>query len=355
MLRVVKRGGKLYVSGTLLGSKVLKSTGLSVGYEREAEKMRLEIERSIVDGEFNKKAPTYTFRQAAKEYMSWKRVEGKGGKQNEWYVQRQIDFFKDTKLDEINEDSIRKFVADVLGGRSAGTVRRNLVALRAVLNDAHNRGWCNKIRFKMPYVDDARDEHLEEDEIQDVLAWVKQHRPHQYPALCLLIDTGLRCNEALRLDWRDVRDGVVFVKRVVNGKARTRVVPMSERLRDALGPKGTGSVLTGEAGKTYPNGATAMRMWREALNSACEQLAIPRVRLHDLRHTFAYQAGANGIDLGDLQKLMGHSNISMTMRYRGFIASRALDVISKFGAVRDTSKEERKILGSEPTWQQAER
>ncbi len=36
---------------------------------------------------------------------------------------------------------------------------------------------------------------------------------------------------------------------------------------------------------------------------------------HDLRHTFASQAVMNGADLASLQKVLGHANLTMTMRY----------------------------------------
>ena len=53
------------------------------------------------------------------------------------------------------------------------------------------------------------------------------------------------------------------------------------------------------------------------------------VRVHDLRHTFAYLLAQSGADLGDIQLLMGHKDISQTMRYRGWIRSRAEKHISK--------------------------
>ncbi len=41
----------------------------------------------------------------------------------------------------------------------------------------------------------------------------------------------------------------------------------------------------------------------------------PRPRLYDLRHTFGSRAAMAGVDLATLKELMGHSNISITMRY----------------------------------------
>ena len=60
------------------------------------------------------------------------------------------------------------------------------------------------------------------------------------------------------------------------------------------------------------------------LRDGCAAMGLPStgeesMRPHDLRHTFAYLTAKAGADLGDLQYLMGHEDISQTMRYRGFI------------------------------------
>ena len=67
---------------------------------------------------------------------------------------------------------------------------------------------------------------------------------------------------------------------------------------------------------------------RRILREGLAAIGVKRgVRVHDLRHTFAFLCGSAGVDIADLQVLMGHSNISMTMRYRGFIQSRAKEVL----------------------------
>ena len=45
------------------------------------------------------------------------------------------------------------------------------------------------------------------------------------------------------------------------------------------------------------------------------EAGIEDVRLHDLRHTVASQAVLNGVPLPVTARLLGHSDVRMTMRY----------------------------------------
>jgi hypothetical protein len=46
-----------------------------------------------------------------------------------------------------------------------------------------------------------------------------------------------------------------------------------------------------------------------------EEIGLPRVQLHDLRHGAATLAHAAGADLKDIQEMLGHSSITITVRH----------------------------------------
>lgn len=54
------------------------------------------------------------------------------------------------------------------------------------------------------------------------------------------------------------------------------------------------------------------------------------IRFHDLRHTFASQFVMNGENIFDLQKILGHTNINMTMRYAHFSAEHLQKAMNRF-------------------------
>jgi integrase len=54
---------------------------------------------------------------------------------------------------------------------------------------------------------------------------------------------------------------------------------------------------------------------KRSFNSAAERAGIVDFRFHDLRHTFASQLLLKGGTLKDVQELLGHNTMTMTLRY----------------------------------------
>jgi site-specific recombinase XerD len=51
------------------------------------------------------------------------------------------------------------------------------------------------------------------------------------------------------------------------------------------------------------------------LTKVCKSTGLRKIGWHTLRHTFASQLAAKGVPMTAVQQLMGHSNITTTMRY----------------------------------------
>ena len=127
----------------------------------------------------------------------------------------------------------------------------------------------------------------------------------------LLLLTGCRKSEIVRLrrdevkgDRLELQDSKTGPRTVwLNGPARQIV---ERRLRQGNGPWVFHSPLD-PARPRCPNLLLWYRIRREA--------GIEDVRLHDLRHTVASQAAMNGVPLPVVARLLGHSDVRMTMRY----------------------------------------
>lgn len=128
--------------------------------------------------------------------------------------------------------------------------------------------------------------------------------------ICLA--TGARWSEVEGLKLSQIAGGkVTFIK--TKGK-RNRTIPLNLELIGEL-PKKNGAIFT-----------PCYYAFRNALERA--RIELPPGQLtHVLRHTFASHFMMNGGNILVLQKILGHTDIKMTMRYAHFSPNHLEDAI----------------------------
>lgn len=117
--------------------------------------------------------------------------------------------------------------------------------------------------------------------------------------------------------WADVRfgDGHIVIRHTKI--KRDRILPMSRTLRQVLERiprvfvKGKVSpyVFANTEGEHFKR--FNADGWRAALRNA----GVSGFRWHDLRHTFGSRLAEKGVPITVIKELMGHSTITVTMRY----------------------------------------
>jgi integrase len=155
----------------------------------------------------------------------------------------------------------------------------------------------------------------------------------------LAITTGLRRGELLGLRWQDVdlergklqvrqqlvrtkKDGLTFTspkgdksrsvrltRNAAEALKRHRKRQLENKLRLAGLWQETGLVLTTPTGTPLDPDSLGKRSLRPLL----ERAGLPRIRIHDLRHTFATILLSRGTHPKVVQEMLGHANISQTM------------------------------------------
>ena len=350
MLQLVEKNGNYHVSGSYLGVRVRESTGFSVRHKTEAHDKLREVEDLIAKGEYKKTnlngyvvgGKSMDFTAAAQGYMQSKRREGDVPQDLVNKVENFVDAWGKTKLSNLTIDVVEDWFDREHGHLAPGSILRYMTQFKAITNHAARRGWMAKLELPMPSVDDERDEHFDLDEVERFLAWVRVEAPWAEMTFTLLIDTGMRLGEAHLCRWNHIKAHEVHVRKkkkkglaVKQGKTKTkrlRAIPLTHGLSDLVNVnrgEPLEPVMLGKKGNPYASADSASAILNKVLKKGCRAIGAEPLRVHDLRHTFAFLCATAGADLGDLQLLMGHERLDMTLRYRGFIPSRAVDVLKR--------------------------
>ena len=158
--------------------------------------------------------------------------------------------------------------------------------------------------------------------------------------LLTALRTGLRLGELFGLEWRDVdfdnrilsvRQSIVRGVASVPKSGKTRYIPMTAELRDALFACRQVSGLVFHRGDGEP---LSHHIAASAIQRACKSAGLRQVGWHTLRHTFASQLAAAGVPIPSIQQLLGHSTIVVTMRYAHLAPSalrEAVAVLDRLG------------------------
>lgn len=253
-----------------------------------------------------------------------------------------LNLAEDKDVLEATQLNISGYLEHLEGdGRSAATVSRSLASLKNFYAYAVSSGFLERtpvsdIRIsrgekKLPQILTGR-------EIELLLAQPVCIDPKGYrdkAMLEVMYATGIRVSELIELDVDDVNLDLGVIK--CNGVKKTRAIPLYpaalraltvylQDVRDAM-------VASPDETALFVN-ISGVRMSRQGfwkiLKHYQETAHIEKeITPHTLRHSFAVHLLENGADLGSLQELMGHSDISSTQMYTQMINQKLKSVYEK--------------------------
>jgi integrase len=138
--------------------------------------------------------------------------------------------------------------------------------------------------------------------------------------------TGLRRGELLGLKWQDIdwKNGIIKVRRQVarvNGEIVEAPLKTKNSYRAVTISQQAIEVLREQKRKTHdtyvfpsPNGGPlSPDSVNNMLKRVLERAGIPKVRFHDLRHTFATIALQNGVNIKTVSGMLGHFSAGFTL------------------------------------------
>ena len=147
--------------------------------------------------------------------------------------------------------------------------------------------------------------------------------------------TGIRVTELIDLNVEDVNLEMGIVR--CNGAKKSRVIPLYPAALKALASYLNDArpiMAIGASENALFVNVSGVRMSRQGfwkiLKYYQSKAGIEKdITPHTLRHSFAVHLLENGADLGALQELMGHSDISSTQMYASLVNSKVKSVYDK--------------------------
>jgi len=291
-----------------------------------------------------KKDYTTTLGQLIEKYMeNFKHLRSYRTSKSHYLENIKGHFGKDTLLSRIEymdvesyKNRLRTKATQRNGVRTIASINREMSCFRHLMRKAVS--W--KMMGKSPFADgesllekenNARKRFLSQDEITRLLAELKP-KSLVYRVVFCALNTGMRRGEILNLRWEEIRNGFIYLTETKTNERREipinddlgamldeireeqrtprrKVVPIAPLFQVTREPQESPSphvfIYAGKKVGRVP----------VSFYSALKRAGIENFRFHDLRHTFASHLVMRGASLKEVQELLGHKDIKMTMRY----------------------------------------
>jgi integrase len=282
------------------------------------------------------------------EYSEWRLINRKSAESD--LARLKVNFIKEFGnylLQDISPLLLEKWRSKRLSqGIKPATVNRDITILKSALTKAIEWGFIENnplVTFKPAKIDkSAKVRFLDKDEIfrlrealnlretklvEERSSGNEWRRDRNQPELSndpldymktlvlLSINTGLRRGEILGLTWENISftSASLTVVGDIAKSGKTRHIPLNAEALNLL-HQWRKRTLTKElvfSGKKGEKIKSVKRSWSAILKLA----RITDFRWHDLRHHFASRLVMASVDLNTVRELLGHADMSMTLRY----------------------------------------
>lgn len=313
---------------------------------RGAEQEERDIIAALQDGSYNVKrgaTKVITFREFEAEYFrSYVDAElkpsGKAGKRAMWR-DHILPTFGSTPLDGVTPRMLAQYVASRRETYTPKSINNQLSAISQTLKQAAK--WHIITKDAIPEIDWLRVPEqgfsfLDYGQARALVEAAAVESPWGQ-MITIGILTGMRHGELRALQWTavDMDNRRISVHRAAwkgeiggtkNGRARS--IPFSDTVAEVLEslPDGGGFVFT------VDGSLLTKEQCKWPLYRACDRAGLKRLGWHALRHTFASHLVMRNAPLPVVQKLLGHSDIRMTMRYAHLAPEATVDAIGLLDA-----------------------
>ena len=340
--------------------KIVKNIKAGVSPQSYAE-MR-EIEKAARQEEKEKaeadQRAAVTFGEMAISFLEWSENNKKSHYADKNRYEKHLEKrFKDIPIRDLSPFHFEKLKSSLKKeDLSPATIQQCLQLIRAIFNKT--RSWskhdCEFPAVPFPKVSNRRVAFLTPDQAKALLDAVKKKSLQLWCQCVLGLYAGLRFGEiaALELSDLDFEAGTIHIR---DGKGGTRHAFITEPIRAmfaewwTVAEKKPGLIFPARQGGNNPGGGQQRRV-SPVFHRTVDDLKLnegiadarQRIVFHTLRHSFASWLVMGGENLQTVKELMGHKDISTTMRYShlapDFMRNAAHNLVATLNSTNGKSK-----------------
>ncbi|MFC1714278.1 tyrosine-type recombinase/integrase [Candidatus Poribacteria bacterium] len=301
-----------------------------VGTKREAEKVEQKLRSEIVAGRWDLwEKQEVLFSDLVVEYLDYAETSKSKSAfrcDKSRILNHLLPYFQHAPLDMIKPQMVDAYKAMRIRAKAAPkTIILELSNLSHMLKMATRWRYIDKNvvdNVEKPKLIRNPPRFLSQEEIQRLIK--EAHGSHIFPLIVTALHTGMRKSELLNLQWTDIdfAQGTTTVQSKEDWHTKSyksRTLQLTPFLR---------GILIQEQQRLHSEEISCLyvftwkgerikqdirRSFGRVLRNA--ELDNCGVTLHTLRHTFASQLVMAGVNLREVQQLMGHQDYSTTLRY----------------------------------------
>jgi len=282
--------------------------------KRDAEELLTLRKSEIFRGAYKRPVKTI-FGKFGERYMEHAKANKRSWLRDEQMLRHLQNFFgSERELSEITPVEIEGYKLSRRKEVSGSTVNRELALLKRMFNLAIDWDFfrdinpVRRVKFFRELNTGVRVVSPEEEG-----NLLRNAAPYIQDVIRFALNTGLRTGEIFTLRWSHVDFEMSILNVFAPKTQKTRAVPINSEARKvleawALGRKSEFVFYNLETGKPFVDLKTGFAQ-------ACRKAGIAGVTWHTLRHTFASRLLNRGVDIVTVQQLLGHSAVTVTMRY----------------------------------------
>jgi len=269
-------------------------------------------------------------------------------KDHVYMAKRWVREWKDRSSEEISTDEIQAFVLR-RSRVSPFTANNELRCLRGLFNFGIKRSWIStnptrnisflSVEKRIKYVPPK----------EDVLKVIMAADPETQDYLWVIKETMGRMSEINHLTWSDVnfeeKCVILYTRKKRGGHLTPRKVPMTQKLfgvlshryshRDKSQPWVFWHWHWDRKKKEWVEGPYKER--KTVMKSLCKKAGVKYFRYHPLRHLGASMLDRANVNIGSIQRILGHENRSTTEIYLHSIGESEREAMRIFEWVSENS------------------